>query len=176
MGKEARERKEKRNRTLATLAQEAPELFEQKWNEKLNTWASEIRHAQKEQMHMTSRDYDSFISRYPKAKSILADLLRCTRQGYFIYIDKLNAYQKEELGADALSALMSRVCQGGLRGKKVFEIADHAQQVLANCGEKAVGLQRNETTEFLTSECCRAIADPGPQWRSHSSYFCTSRV
>lgn len=160
MGKEARERKERRHRTLATLAKEDPHLFEQKWNEKLNTWASEIWRYQTEQVHFTARDYDSFISIYPKAKHILADLLRSTRHGYSIDIDKLNAYQQEELGADAFTALMSRVCQGGLRGKKVFDIADRAQQVLANCGEKAMALQRHETAEFLTGECCRAIADP----------------
>lgn len=158
MGREARERKERNNKTLTEAAQTNPELFEQKWNEKLNTWASEIWCAQREQAHFTFKDYESFISIYPKAKSILADLLRFTKQGYFLYIDKLNDFQKDELGADALAELLSRVRQGGLRGEKIFAIADHAQQVLATCGERAVALQQKETTAVLANECCRALA------------------
>jgi hypothetical protein len=158
MGKEARQRKERRNKTLARLAQNNPELFEQKWNEKLNTWASEIWCAQREQAHFTFKDYEYFISKYPKAKSILADLLRFTQQGYFLYIDNLNDFQRDELGADAISELLSRVRQGGLRGEKVFAIADHAQQLLSACGERAVALQQEATVAVLVNECCRALA------------------
>lgn len=158
MGREARQRKERRNKTLARLAQDNAELFDQKWNEKLNTWASEIWCAQREQAHFTFKDYESFIFKYPKAKSILVDLLRFTNQGYFLYIDKLNDFQKDELGADTIAELLNRVRQGGLRGEKVFAIADHAQKVLATCGERAVALQQKETTAVLASECCRALA------------------
>ncbi len=158
MGRQARERTERRNKTLTRLAQDNPELFEQKWNEKLDTWASEIWCTQREQAHFTHKEYDSFISQYPKAKTILTDLLRYTKQGCFIYLDKLNDFQKDELGADAVAELLSRVRQGGLRGEKVFEIADHAQKVLATCGERAVGLQQKETATVLTNECCRALA------------------
>jgi hypothetical protein len=158
MGREARQRTERRNKTLTRLAQTNPDLFEQKWNEKLNTWAAEIWCAQREQAHFTFKEYESFISTYPKAQSILADLLRFTNQGYFLYIDKLNDFQKDELGVDAIAELLNRVRQGGLRGEKVFEIADHAQQVLSVCGEMAVALQQKDTAAVLANECCRALA------------------
>src|SRR4030042_179714 len=106
MGREARMRKERRNRKLTELSQTNPKLFGEKWNEKLNTWASEIWCAQREQAHFTFKDYETFISKYPKAKSILADLLRFTNQWYFLYIDKLNNFQKDELGPDAVAELL----------------------------------------------------------------------
>lgn len=158
MGRESRQRKERRNKTLAALALTNPALFEQKWNEKLNTWASEIWCAQLEQAYFTFKDYESFISRYPKAKSILAHLLKFTNQGCFLFIDKLNDFQKDEIGADAVAELLSRVRQGGLRGEKAFEIADHAQKVLTTCGEKAVALQQVDTAAVLENECCQALA------------------
>ena len=157
MGKEARERKERRNRTLTALAQENPNLFEQKWNERLNSWASEIWRAQKEQAHFTHREYDAFINRYPKAESLLADVLEFAKYGYCIYIEQLTEYQKTELGEEAVTELLSRVAQGGLRGEKVYAIADHAKQVLASCGQKAVALQQNETDEVLKHECHQAV-------------------
>lgn len=158
MGREARDRKERSNKTLTRLVQTNPALFEQAWNERLNTWASEIWCAQREQAHFTFKEYESFISKYPKARNILSDLLRFTKQGYFLYIDKLNDFQKDELGADAVAELISRVRQGGLRGEKAFDIVDHAKKVLATCGERAVMLQQEETAAVLENECCRALA------------------
>ncbi len=158
MGREARQRKERRNRKLTELAQTDPKLFEEKWNEKLDTWVSEIWCAQMEQAHFTFKEYDSFISKYPKAKTILTYLLKYTKQGCFIYLDKLNDFQKDELGPDAVADLLSRVRQGGLRGEKVFDIADHAQKVLSSCGEWAVALMQKETAAVLENECCRALA------------------
>jgi hypothetical protein len=158
MGREARQRKERRNRQLTELALTDPKRFDEKWSEKIETWTSEIWCAQREQAHFTFKEYDTFISQYPKAKTILADLLRYTKRGCFIYLDKLNNYLKDELGPEAIAVLTSRVKQGGLRGEKVFEIADHAQKVLSSCGERVVALHQKETAIVLENECCRALA------------------
>lgn len=158
MGRQERERKEKSKLSLREAAQTDPSLFEQLWNERLNTFASEIWRGQREQARFTYKEYDSFISQYPKAKTILEDLLTYTKQGCFIYLDKLNDFLKDELGADAVAELTRRVKQGGLRGEKAFKIANRAQKMLATCGERAVALQQEETAAVLENECCRALA------------------
>lgn len=163
MGKEARMRKERSRKSLIKWASENPERFEQEWSKRLDSWAGLIWASSKDRVFFTKEDYEKLLIKYPIAKAVLESIaVRLYNRigdfiGVHIYLDTLNNF-KEELGSEVLSEILSHVEMGTLIGDCIFSIVDHAKKTLMECGEKAVTLQLQETTELLNNECCQALA------------------
>ncbi|MDO8721465.1 MAG: hypothetical protein Q7J31_04465 [Syntrophales bacterium] len=157
MGKEARFRKERRNKQLGKLAQENPELFEQEWAKRLDSWEGQVWNASQDRIFLTEEEFQGLLKQHSSAKNILATIAVNRYQGVHIYLDALHEC-KEELGRQVTSELLGRFKRGTLIGQPLFNIVDHAKKILRECGEKAVTLQVRETASRLNNACCRALA------------------
>ena len=158
MGREARmrkEAKEAKNKTLARWAQEDPERFEHEWAKKVNSWLGEIWSSK---VFLTKKEYTHLLEKYPMEKEVLESLSISHDNGVCIYLNKLNNKVEKELGREVVDEILSHTKSGRLTGKPIFSIVDHAKKTLMDCGEKAVALQFQETTELLNNECCRALS------------------
>lgn len=157
MGKEARLRKERRNKALARWAREDPERFEREWAKMIDSWAGLIWSASKDRVFLTDERYQELLRKYPSAKEVLDSIAVGLHDGVHIYFDVLNRF-KDELGSEVTNVIMAHAKVGSLIGKTIFSVVDHAKMTLADCGKAAVELQMRETTDLLSNECCRALA------------------
>jgi hypothetical protein len=157
MGKEARLRGQRRNKALARWAQEDPERFKREWAKRIDSWAGLIWSTSKDRVFLSEGSYQELLKKYPSAKEILDSIAIGLHNGVHIYFDMLNSF-KAELGSEVINEIMSHAKGGTLIGNPIFSVIDHAKKTLADCGEAAIALQLRETTELLSNECCRALA------------------
>lgn len=157
MGKEARLRKERRNKALARWAQEDPERFEREWAKRIDSWAGVIWSTSKDRVFLSDGEYQELLKKYPSAKELLDSIAVGLHNGVHIYFDMFNSF-KEELGSEVINEIMTHAKGGTLIGNRIFSVVDHVRKTLADCGEAAIALQLRETTELLNNECCRALA------------------
>lgn len=157
MGREARQRmeaKEAKNKTLARWAQENPQRFEHEWAKRVNSWLGEIWSSK---VFFTKEEYMELLQKYPAGQEVLESLSIRHDNGVCIYLNTLNKFKKE-LGSEVVNEILSHTKSGTLGGKPIFSVVDRAKNTLMECGENAVALQLQETTELLENECCRSLA------------------
>jgi hypothetical protein len=157
MGKEARLRKEKRDKALSRWAQEDPERFEREWAKRIDSWAGLIWSTSKDRVFLTDVRFQELLKKYPSAKEVLNSIAVGLHNGVHIYFDMLNNF-KEDMGSEVIKEIMEHAKGGTLIGNPIFSVVDHAKKTLADCGKAAIALQLRETAELLNNECCRALA------------------
>jgi len=62
MGKEAKFRTERRNKQLGKLAQENPELFEQEWAKRLDSWEGQVWSSSQDRIFLTEEEFQGLLN------------------------------------------------------------------------------------------------------------------